>query len=209
LGDEGESSWLGLFQDYLPKRYQAEKAFVIDSCGQCSQQQDIVIFDRQYSPFLLHLEHARYVPAESVYAVFEVKQDLTREHICYAGEKAASVRTLRRTTTTIFHAGGKHDPKPHFTILAGLLCLASGWFPPFGDAFKEAVASLEELERLQCGCCLTAGAFECDWSKPCPSISVSPGDTALVYFFLRLLTQLQKLGTVPAIDLDAYAKQLL
>jgi Domain of unknown function (DUF6602) len=209
LGDEGESSWLALLQDYLPKRYQAEKAFVLDAEGKCSQQQDIVIFDRQYSPFLLCHKHARYIPAESVYAVFEVKQDLTKDHVNYAGVKAASVRALRRTTSVIYHAGGRHDPKPHFAVLAGLLCLESGWSPSFGEPFNDAIASLAESERLQCGCCLNAGAFECDWATPIPAISVSPRDTALVYFFLRLLAQLQKLGTVPAIDLDAYAKNLL
>ena len=209
LGDEGESNWLEIFQNYLPRRYQAEKAFVIDSEGKISQQQDIVIFDRQYSPFLLHHKHAKYVPAESIYAIFEVKQNLTKEHIIYAGEKAASVRALRRTSATIYHAAGRHDPKPQFVILAGLLCLESSWSPSFGEPFKAAVASLEENQRLQFGCCLHAGAFECDWAAPAPSISVSPKDTALIYFFLRLLSQLQKLGTVPAIDLNAYAKQLL
>jgi len=209
LGDEGEASWLNLFQNYLPKRYQAEKAFVIDSEGKCSQQQDIVIFDRHYSPFLLRHDHARYVPAESVYGVFEVKQDLTREHIQYAGEKAASVRALRRTSAIIYHAAGRYEPKPHFVILAGLLCLESGWSPSFGEPFKDSLGSLNEGERLQCGCCLNAGAFECDWNTPSPAVSSSPLDIALIYFFLRLLAQLQKLGTVPAIDLDAYAKQLL
>jgi hypothetical protein len=208
LGDEAEANWLELFQAYLPKRYQAEKAFVLDSQGGLSQQQDIVIFDRQYSPFLLHAKHARYVPAESVYAVFEAKQDLTKDHIRYAGEKAASVRALHRTSSPIVHAGGRHDPKAQFVILAGLLCLESSWSPPFGAAFKDAVSALGEQERLQCGCCLSAGAFECAWNTPIPGISLSPKETALVYFFLRLLVQLQQLGTVPAIDLDAYAKQL-
>ncbi|MEO6755652.1 MAG: hypothetical protein ABIP85_28105 [Chthoniobacteraceae bacterium] len=36
----------------------------------------------------------------------------------------------------------------------------------------------------------------------------SSSDTALIYFFLRLLAMLQALGTAPAIDSDAYAKQL-
>ncbi len=209
LGDEGESSWLEIFQSYLPKRYQAEKAFVLDADGKLSQQQDIVIFDRQYSPFLLCHKQAHYIPAESVYAVFEVKQDLTRDHIRYAGEKVASVRALHRTSANIYHAAGRHDPKAHFTILGGLLTLESGWSPSFGEPFKSAIESLNEAERLQSGCCLHDGAFECDWTTPLPSISVSPKEVALIYFFLRLLSQLQKLGTVPAIDLDAYATKLL
>jgi hypothetical protein len=209
MGDEGEECWLKLFQAYLPKRYVAEKAMILDSAGQCSQQEDIVVFDRQYSPFLLHGDHAKYIPAESVYAVFEVKQDLTKEHIIYAGKKVASVRALTRTSAQIYHAAGKHDPKPHFSIIGGILCSESKWSPAFGDPFRDAIGSLQELERLDCGCCLSDGAFECEWETPIPGISVSPSDTALIYFFLRLLSKLQKLGTVPAIDIDAYAKCLL
>src|SRR5437870_5801723 len=45
VGDEGEASWLKLFKQFLPKRYQTERAFVMDSTGRCSQQQDVVVFD--------------------------------------------------------------------------------------------------------------------------------------------------------------------
>src|ERR1700759_4141588 len=48
-GDASEEIWLELFNKYLPKRYQAEKAHVVDSAGNFSQQMDVVIFDRQYS----------------------------------------------------------------------------------------------------------------------------------------------------------------
>lgn len=51
-GDASEGVWLELMQAYLPKRYQAEKAFICDSEGAFSEQADVVIFDRQYSPFI-------------------------------------------------------------------------------------------------------------------------------------------------------------
>ena len=44
-GDASEGVWLEMLQTYLPKRYQAEKAFVVDSEGKFSEQIDIVIFD--------------------------------------------------------------------------------------------------------------------------------------------------------------------
>ena len=46
-GDASERVWLELLQKYLPKRYQAEKAHVVDSQGVFSEQIDIVIFDRE------------------------------------------------------------------------------------------------------------------------------------------------------------------
>jgi hypothetical protein len=55
-GDASERIWLDLLQNYLPKRYQAEKAFIVDSKGLFSEQIDVLIFDRQYSPLSLTLE---------------------------------------------------------------------------------------------------------------------------------------------------------
>lgn len=49
-GDASESVWRELLQAYLPKRYQAETAHVVDSKGAFSDQIDVVVFDRQYSP---------------------------------------------------------------------------------------------------------------------------------------------------------------
>ena len=141
-GEASEEDWLRVLKDHLPQRYQADRAFVIDSTGACSEQIDIVIYDRQYSPFLYNQANQRYVPAESVYAVLEVKQDLSREHVLYAGEKARSVRRLRRTSAPIPHAGGAYDPRPLPRIVAGLVSYHSSWSPPFGDAFRAALGEL-------------------------------------------------------------------
>ena len=75
-GDGSENVWLELLNTYLPKRYQAANAFVVDSDGVFSDQIDVVVFDRQYSPFVFHYEKQVIIPAESVYAVFEAKQTL-------------------------------------------------------------------------------------------------------------------------------------
>ena len=71
------SGW-SLLQTYLPQRYQAASAHVVDSEGTFSQQIDVVVFDRQYSPFIFKFQGQTVVPAESVYAVFEAKQAITR-----------------------------------------------------------------------------------------------------------------------------------
>jgi hypothetical protein len=93
-GDVTEANWIQLFNDYLPERYRTAKAFVVDSTGRHSDQIDVVVFDRQYSPFLFNQDGAMYVPAESVYAVFEVKQVLDQEALDDTCGHICSVRQL-------------------------------------------------------------------------------------------------------------------
>jgi hypothetical protein len=45
-----------------------------------------------------------YIPAESVYAVFEVKQDV-KGNIDYAAQKVESVRRLKRTSIEMVASG--------------------------------------------------------------------------------------------------------
>lgn len=203
-GDVSELSWLRMLQDYLPRRYQVEKAFVLDCSGQISEQIDIVIFDRQYSPFLFNQDGQFYIPAESVYAVIEVKQALNKANIDYAGDKAVSVRRLHRTSAPIPHAGGTYSPKKPFTILAGIVALGSDWNPPFGETFRSSIEGLSSAEQIDLGCALQVGAFE----KDGPIIETSQQDDSLIFFFLRLLSRLQMLGTVPMLDVLKYSKSL-
>ena len=208
-GDVSELSWRGMLDSYLPKRYQVDKAFVLDSNGQLSQQIDIVIYDRQYSPFLLNQNGALYIPAESVYAVFEVKQDLGKEEIAYSASKALSVRRLHRTSSPIPHAGGVYPPKRHSKILAGLLTLGSSWKPPYGSTFKLVIAGLSAQERIDLGCSLQYGGFEATYHKKTkPTIEKSGQKESLIFFFLHLLSRLQEIGTAPALDIIEYAKSL-
>ena len=90
-GDNTEANWIKWFQEYLPERYKVDKAIIIDSSGKQSQQIDLVIYDAQYSYLVFHQGDTKLIPAESVYAVFEVKQELNKEYIEAAGEKAKSV----------------------------------------------------------------------------------------------------------------------
>lgn len=208
-GDASELEWLTMLQNYLPRRYQASKSFVIDSTGQISDQIDIVIYDRQYSPFLFNKNNIFYVPAESVYAILEVKQNLNKENIEYAGAKAQSVRKLYRTSATIPHAGGEYSPKKPFNIAAGIVTFKSGWKPPLDSKFDDVIAKLQKDKRIDFGCVLKSGAFEIEYPKNAkPKIKKSDSEESLISFFLTLLSLLQKLGTVPALDIQKYAMSL-
>jgi|SRR5215813_980621 len=209
-GDATELNWLDLFQRHLPQRYDTAKAFVVDSNGATSDQIDIVIYDRLYTPILYNHEQQRFIPAEGVYAVLEVKQSLDKCNIEYAGKKAASVRKLKRTSARIIHAGGQYEsgkaPPP---ILAAILTSESSWSPPFGDAFQAAVEVSDSMERLDLGCAAKDGGFEILHNTVQGlQLTISRPDQALVFFLMRLLDRLQAVGTVAAIDYAAYSKQL-
>jgi len=204
-GEASEEGWLRVLKDHLPQRYQADRAFVIDSNGATSEQIDIVIYDRQYSPFLYNLANQRYVPAESVYGVIEVKQDLSREHVLYAGGKAASVRRLHRTSAPIPYARGAYRPRPLPRIVSGLLTYQSSWNPPFGEAFREVLSELSADAQIDLGCSLIDGTFEATFRAEHPvDVSIAVGQRSLVQFLMRLLKHLQALATAPAIDYEAY-----
>ncbi len=204
-GEASEEDWLRVLNDHLPRRYQADRAFVIDSRGDCSEQIDIVIYDRQYSPFLYNQANQRYIPAESVYAVLEVKQDLSREHVLYAGGKAASVRRLHRTSGPIPYADGAYKPRPLPRIVAGIVTYQSSWTPSFGEPFRSALAELAADNQLDVGCALLHGAFEARYQDGGNvTLTLVEGPRSLVQFLMRLLKQLQALATAPAIDYEAY-----
>ena len=132
-GHASENVWLEMLQTYLPQRYQASSAHIVDSQGKFSDQIDVVIFDRQYSPFIFKFQGQVIVPAESVYAVFEAKQVINAGQVSYAQDKIQTVRRLTRTSLPIPHAGGTFPPKPLPYILAGLLTFESDWSPALGQ----------------------------------------------------------------------------
>ncbi len=205
LGDATELDWAGMLRDVLPQRYGVSKAFVVDANERRSEQLDVVIHDRHFSPLLFEVGGARFIPAEGVYAVFEVKQQINKEQVEYAGKKIASVRGLHRTSVPIPHAGGVYEPRPLPRILGGILTLDSDWSPLFGDPFRRALTARDQGEVLDLVCVLRHGAFEApDPSQP-GSLAISDAETSVIFFTLRLLKRLQTMATVPAINFDTYA----
>jgi hypothetical protein len=208
-GDGTELHWLTMLQRRLPARYRAERAFVIDADGNRSEQIDIVVHDRHFCPVLLDTAGGIHVPAESVYAVLEVKQDLTKGEIEYAGKKIGSVRRLRRTSAEFNHASGKSRTLPQ-PIVGGIVTYESGWSPPLGDAFEAVLRESPVHQRVDLGCALSDGGFEVVYGdEGTPSIARSGAESSLIFFFLRLLHRLQQAATAPAIDYVQYSSLLV
>jgi hypothetical protein len=206
-GDATEGLWIELLRKRLPRRYDATRAIVVDSQGHRSHQMDLVIYDRYFSPQWWEQADHHYVPAESVYAVFEVKPEINREYLLYASEKIASVRELYRTAAQFGWAMGTMNPRPTSPpILGGLLAGSSAWSPTFGEPFQRALADGAAHGGLDLGCVLGHGAFEIpDLSRRSEAVNSEPG-VALVTFLLTLLRRLQALGSAPAIDYTAYER---
>jgi hypothetical protein len=208
-GSASEEDWLRVLKNHLPFRYQADRAFVIDSNGKISEQIDIVVYDRQYSPLLYNHADQKFVPAEAVYAVLEVKQHLDKGHIEYAAGKAASVRRLHRTSVAVPQIGGAKLSGTPQHILAGLLTYESAWTPSFGTPLNDVLAGLVADGQIDIGCALIHGVFEAEYvaGQP-PTVTGVPGQRALIQFFMRLLRRLQQRTTASAIDYSAYLAQI-
>lgn len=204
-GDASEAVWLQLLQTYLPSRYAAAGAHVVDSDGRFSDQLDVVVFDRQYSPFIFQFQGQTVIPAESVYAVFEAKQSANARQVAYAQQKVASVRSLRRTSLPIPHAGGVYPAKPLHHILGGLLTFESEWAPPLGGALQNALQACGAEGRLDLGCVAAQGTF---WTGEAGNYVLVEGGRPATAFLFELIARLQSTATVPMIDIRAYARWL-
>jgi hypothetical protein len=204
-GDASEGVWLELLQTYLPERYKVDTAHVVDSEGVFSDQIDVVIFDRQYSPFVFQFQNQTIVPAESVYAVFEAKQAVNADHIRYAQEKVASVRRLHRTSLPIPHAGGTYEPKTPPHIIGGILTFESDWNPPLDKALLAALTDGPADGRLDLGCIAAHGTF---FGTDQKNYKITAQGKAATGFLFELIARLQESATVPMIDVRAYASWL-
>lgn len=202
LGASTEQVWIRIFDTYLPQRYCARSATVMDSENNFSDQIDIVIFDRQYSPTMFELEGTTVIPIESVYAVFESKQTLRGEFLAYAQQKALSVRRLTRTSVVIPTINGNFRKNPQW-ILAGFLALEPYKENPDPDAVKARLEAEQDNGKLDFGCVATHGVFGCSGDD---STTYRADKHAGGVFLLELMARLQSCGTAPAIDYRAYGK---
>lgn len=231
-GDSIENVWIGWLRKYLPTKYCVDKAIVIDSHGNISDQMDLVIYDEQFTPFVFNQNGVKYIPAEGIYAVFEVKPEINKAYIEYAGAKIASVRKLHRTATTFINGGRKCAPRGFTKILGGILTISNSFTSDNNETLEKHLKNLKGLETMEMGCIIDYGCFIIDYQNPkatgeendfvqidmfrryysereVQKIRFSDSKYALVSFFLQLTRYLQQaIGTIPAIDLNAYAESI-
>lgn len=216
VGTGTEHGWYGLLHGSLPGRYGVATGKVVDSLGRQSQQIDLIIFDTFYSPLLFTLGDATFVPAESVYGVFEVKQVLDKVNLDAAADKVESVRRLHRTSALIPNQFGKEIRKDldSMPILGGILASRSDWKAPFDKILEKHLRDQEPTRTIDIGSALGKGSFDTERivssdGRRLLDISTSSPDRSLSYFMMRLLHRLQQVGTVGAIDYQAYMDPLI
>ena len=207
-GAAAELRWREMLESYLPRRYSVRSGFVVDHRGDVSKQIDVIVHDAQYSPFLFQAGTSCFVPAESVYAIFDAKQDISKGTIEDTAEKVASVRQLDRTSGTVWtntgpYSGKKPEDQP---ILGGILAVTSGWAGPFGKPLEDTLRSLPNGHHLDLGVAISGGAFELGAKGG--DLVTYRSDTALVGFFVALISKLQPLATALAMDLEVWGKPL-
>jgi hypothetical protein len=88
-----------------------------------------------------------------------------------------------------------------FPIVAGIVAARSSWSDALGESFQRNLP-VDDLERLDCGCALEHGSFDTFDG----SLRTIMREGALIHFLFRLLSKLQSLGSVPAVDWSAYAR---
>jgi len=229
-GDALENAWIEWLRKYLPNRYSIDKAIVIDSEGNTSHQMDIVIYDNWFTPFIFSQNGFFYIPAEGVYAIFEVKPDLQgnvgdKSYIDYASEKIESVRKLKRTTTNMINSGRKFPPRPLTKIIGGILTSTNTFKKK--ETIEKHLKKQNGLKSIDIGCVADSFSFYVDYSgqenideanfdkryfdfyenRSYKKIIYSSKENSLVSFFLQLTRYLQQaIGTIPAIDLNEYSK---
>lgn len=230
-GDATEIRWIEFLRKYLPDKYKVDKAFVIDSTGNMSDQIDIVIYDSLYTPFIFNKDGCIYIPAEGVYAVFEVKQDV-KGNIIYAAKKVESVRKLKRTSIGMVASGRPTPARPLTKIIGGILTTKST-YKNF-NTIEGQLKKLKGCQTLDMGCFCASGSFYIDYEEEKPEgidptkgieekrkylehvyksrkvkeIKFSKADVSLFTFFLQLVSYMKVIGTVPAIDINAYLKAI-
>ncbi|MCB1104677.1 MAG: hypothetical protein KDK74_08105 [Cephaloticoccus sp.] len=205
FGDVTERHFIAILRRYLPFRYQIDSAIVIDNYGKTSEQIDVVIYDRHFTPTLLDQEGHRYVPAEAVHAVFELKPTINKQYLRYAAAKAASVRALERTSIGFNSANGWNPPKKLFPIISGIIAPRAEWRTGLrAPAFKKTFDALKGRHQLDCVLALEAGTY--DRFGPKGGRHHGGAANCLVSFLFRLLSELQSQASVPAVAWDAYAR---
>lgn len=190
-GSEAELNWIGLLRTYLPERYTVDSGFIVDYKGNISEQVDIVIYDRHFTPFIFRGENTVYIPAEGVYAVFEVKPHFDKNNYDYAIKKLKSVQSLERTSALFVHATGKDKTEPK-DIFGGILTNKNKGKKCFDSINLESELSI--ILSLDYGIkVVNSGVIETQSKDP-----------ILAFFLLKLIEKLRTLGSVPALDVGKY-----
>ena len=217
-GGNTEKVWIELLRKYLPTRFRVDSAIIIDSKGKTSQQIDCVIYDAYFTPQIIPNDASLYIPAEAVHVAFEVKQSVSPKHLKDAAEKVRSVRSLARTSADYTGDGKRRGAKQKFDILGGLLAKSMTWKDGFqSNGFCSALHAAQQIGHLDFIFAAdqgyadmvktTARSKHRDTNQEGIAMPVL-GASGISYGLFRLLEELTRQGSVPAVDWSEYYSKL-
>lgn len=167
---------------------------ILSSKYQNTRKQNVSVrinLDRHFTPFIFRGENVVYIPAEGVYAIFEVKPHFDQHNYDYAVKKLKSVRELKRTSDSFTHILGK-DKKKLFNIDGGLLTKENK-----SQSFFDAIKAGSDLIFVLCLNCGIKVVGE-------NTIEKQDKEPILAFFLLKLIEKLRAIGSVPALEVDKY-----
>ena len=145
----------------------------------------------------------KYIPAEAVYAIGEIKPTATKAYLEYAHDKVESVKKLRRTARGVTVAGIR-KPKAKLTNIVGILLTKET------KITKDATIKkyLEKNTNINLLCALDKYTIFCDRNSSILKLEKIDEKEALLGLYFYLNNELYELGTVAGIDIREYANAL-
>lgn len=203
-GDNSEGGWKEFLEKILPKKYGVDNGYVIDYEGNISDQIDVIIYDNLYSPYIMSSgSGVKYIPAEAVYAIVEIKPTTTKAYLKYANDKVESVKRLKRTARGVTVAGVRR-PKPKLTNILGILLTKESNITK-DETIKKY---LEEYTNINLLCALDKYTIFCDRNSSTLELEKINKNESLLGLYFYLNNELYELGTVAGIDIREYANAL-
>ena len=98
-GEKGRTSEFiarGIIRAILPQKFSIGTGFLVNSKGDRSRQQDLVLFDETMNAPIRLAGEVGVFPVECVYATVEVKSTLTKKTIREAAESIGEIRTYSK-----------------------------------------------------------------------------------------------------------------
>lgn len=97
-GTSRENALIKYLRPHIPDKYEMSEGIIVDSQDHQSKQVDVIIHDKNTTPFLQDTSLSKIIPIECVYSVIEVKSLLTKDTLEQSIKNIQSVRSLYKNT---------------------------------------------------------------------------------------------------------------
>ncbi len=106
---------LSLLRRHLPERIGVTEGIVVSSDGECSTQMDLIVYDADSAPLLYSRSETRVIPIEFVFAVGEVKAQVSVRDLDRIRATQAKIKRFRKyyePGSWIYHGYGRDWQAP-------------------------------------------------------------------------------------------------